>query len=210
MAEGLDEGIAQCHGCRSAVADAIFAAALAPSGSDRGMMRRTSAPISINAVCQPKAAMKAWPSGRENELAERAGGRGDAEGPGALFRRHEPAESGHDDREGRDRDAHASHEAAGQIHEPWRIREGHQGNASGIDQRADDQDRGVPYLSAKPPAIGWKIPQAGFGSPWRSRRFHDAIDGNRRSDTVKRPMVARAPKETTATRQPATMITVGS
>ena len=58
---------------------------------------------------------EALADGREDELAERRGGGGDAEDQRALLLRHVAAEGDHDDRERRRRDADAAHDARGEV-----------------------------------------------------------------------------------------------
>ena len=52
---------------------------------------------------------------REDELAEGTRGGGDAEGPGALFRRHDAAQGCHDDAEGRHGDADADQDSGAEV-----------------------------------------------------------------------------------------------
>ena len=110
-----------------------------PSGSDKGMISSTSAPISMSAVCQPKAAMKAWPKGAKMnwpsepaavampKAQERFSG-GTSRPKAAMTRVKEAVAM-----------PTPAMRPPVRIHEARRIREWHQGNARRIDQSADDE-----------------------------------------------------------------------
>ena len=110
-----------------------------PAEAPSGMIRSTSAPISISAVCQPKATMKAWPKGAKmncpSEPAAVAMPKAQERFSGGTSRPKAAMTSV--------KDVVAMPTPAitppVRIHETRRIREGHQGDAGRIDQRADDQ-----------------------------------------------------------------------
>ncbi len=89
---------------------------------------------------------EALADGREGELAEGRGGRGDAEDQRALFGRHIAAEGDHDDREGRGGDADAAENAGCEIEQEGIGRHHHQHEASGVDQQPEDDDAGGAVL----------------------------------------------------------------
>mmetsp|Transcript_57662 Transcript_57662/g.135740 ORF Transcript_57662/g.135740 Transcript_57662/m.135740 type:complete len:475 (+) Transcript_57662:2422-3846(+) len=73
------------------------------------------------------------------ELAERAGGGGDAEGPGAFLGTHGATQNAVDDGVGAARLGHADHHAGAQREPQRRRRHGHQHQPEGIEQAAADQ-----------------------------------------------------------------------
>jgi hypothetical protein len=91
---------------------------------------------------------EALPERREEELAHRARGGGQAHRPGAPIGAHEAREGGDDDRERPARDAEADEDAAGEREDARRGALGHERHAAGIDEPAHRED------AAGTPAVG--------------------------------------------------------
>ena len=129
------------------------------------MIRSVRAPSRISAVCQPNATMKAWPKGAKmdcpSEPAAVAIPKAQERFSGGT-RRPKAAMTSVKDVVAMPTPARRP---PVRYMRPGESENGIKRNARRINQRPTISTRGTPYLSAKPPAIGWKMPHIRF---WRA------------------------------------------